>query len=230
MSQQVVSEVLRDTKSSPGNLSSQSSPLPTAWSEARHATSIATNSGQDSGDSESQSSRAASEADDDEPNNWDRDRDISDNSEGASNHSSNPSTSSFSTDQQFYRPEKATEVGSDSDSDTDHSSIPSQRSSDIEYEDEAEKVPGRQYNSSSSLFIDPSPGVFAISSNESYSVVATETGSQQGSTTLVSSKEERYTLAEDSRYLLAAHSKRHRTVQQVMARFSALCEFIREYC
>lgn len=222
---QVTFEVLRDTKSSPGNLSSQSSPLPTTRSDATYATSVITNDGQDSdlvaSDSENQSSRcAASEAD--EPNIWDRE---SDDSEVAINHSSNPSASSFSASQQFYRSEGAIEVGSGSDSDTNNSSL-SQRSSDIEYAEEAEKVPGWQYN----LAVDSSHGVLAIPSNESYRVAATETGSQRESTTLVGSEDERYTLAEDSRHLLAAYPKRHRTVQHVMARFSALCEFIGEYC
>lgn len=222
---QVTFEVLRDTKSSPGNLSSQSSPLPTTRSDATYATSVITNDGQDSdlvaSDSENQSSRcAASEAD--EPNIWDRE---SDDSEVAINHSSNPSASSFSASQQFYRSEGAIEVDSGSDSDTNNSS-PSQRSSDIEYAEEAEKVPNWQYN----LTVDSSHGVLAIPSNESYRVAATETGSQRESTTLVGSEDERYTLAEDSRHLLAAYPKRHRTVQHVMARFSALCEFIGEYC
>lgn len=222
---QVTFEVLRDTKSSPGNLSSQSSPLPTTRSDATYATSVITNDGQDSDlvafDSENQSSRcAASEAD--EPNIWDRE---SDDSEVAINHCSNPSASSFSASQQFYRSEGAIEVGSGSDSDTNNSSL-SQRSSDIEYAEEAEKVPGWQYN----LAVDSSHGVLAIPSNESYRVAATETGSQRESTTLVGSEDERYTLAEDSRHLLAAYPKRHRTVQHVMARFSALCEFIGEYC
>lgn len=222
---QVTFEVLRDTKSSPGNLSSQSSPLPTTRSDATYATSVITNDGQDSdlvaSDSENQSNRcAASEAD--EPNIWDRE---SDDSEVAINHSSNPSASSFSASQQFYRSEGAIEVDSGSDSDTNNSS-PSQRSSDIEYAEEAEKVPGWQYN----LTVDSSHGVLAIPSNESYRVAATETGSQRESTTLVGSEDERYTLAEDSRHLLAAYPKRHRTVQHVMARFSALCEFIGEYC
>lgn len=226
---QVTFEVLHDTKSSPGNLSSQSSPLPTTRSDATYATSVIINDGQDSdlvaSDSENQSSRrAASEAD--EPNIWDRE---SDDSEVAINHSSNPSTSSFSASQQFYRSEGAIEVDSGSDSDTNNSS-PSQRSSDIEYAEEAEKVPGWQYNNSPSLTIDSSHGVLAIPSNESYRVAATETGSQRESTTLVGSEDERYTLAEDSRHLLAAYPKRRRTVQHVMARFSALCEFIGEYC
>ncbi|OXB39897.1 hypothetical protein J007_00319 [Cryptococcus neoformans] len=221
---QVTFEVLRDTKSSPGNLSSQSSPLPTTRSDATYATSVITNDGQDSdlvaSDSENQSSRrAASEAD--EPNIWDRE---SDDSEVAINHSSNPSTSSFSASQQFYRSEGAIEVDSGSDSDTNNSS-PSQRSSDIEYAEEAEKVPGWQYNNSPSLTVDSSHGVLAIPSNESYRVAATETGSQRESTTLVGSEDERYTLAEDSRHLLAAYPKRHRTVQHVMARFSALYIF-----
>lgn len=222
---QVTFEVLRDTKSFPGNLSSQSSPLPTTRSDATYATSVITNDGQDSdlvaSDSENQSSRcAASEAD--EPNIWDRE---SDDSEVAINHSSNPSASSFSASQQFYRSEGAIEGDSGSDSDTNNSS-PSQRSSDIEYAEEAEKVPGWQYN----LTVDSSHGVLAIPSNESYRVAATETGSQRESTTLVGSEDGRYTLAEDSRHLLAAYPKRHRTVQHVMARFSALCEFIGEYC
>lgn len=160
MSQQVTSEALR-TKFSPGNLSFQSSPLPTARSEATHAASITINSEQDidlASDLEKRADRAASEAD--ELDNWDKD--ASDESEDASDHGSNSSTSSFSTDHQFYRSEEATEVGSGPDSDSNYSSIPSQSSSNIEYAEEAVNRSSQLYGNPS-LTVDLSPGILRIS-------------------------------------------------------------------
>lgn len=226
MSQQVTFEALR-TKFSPGNLSFQSSPLPTARSEATHAASVTTDSEQDIGlasDLDKQAGRAASEAD--ELDNWDKDS--SDESESASDHGSNSSTSLFSTDHQFYRSEEATEVDSGSDSDSNYSSITSQSSSNIEYAEEAVKRFSQLYGNPS-LTADLSPGTLRISSNETYRITATETGSQQESTTFIASEEETITLIENPRHPIAAQLKRHRTVQHTMARFSALCEFIHEY-
>lgn len=227
MSQQVTSEALR-TKFSPGNLPFQSSPLPTTLSDATHAASVAANCEQDIGlasDLEKQAGRAASEADELDNS----DKDSSDESEGASDHGSNSSTSSFSTDHQFYHSEEAAEVGSSSDSDSNHSSIPSQNSSNIiEYAEEAVKRSSQLYGNPS-LTVDLSPGTLRISSNETYRITATETGSQQESTTFIASEEETITLIENTRHLIAARPKRHRTVQHTMARFSALCEFIHEY-
>ncbi|KAE8537907.1 hypothetical protein D1P53_005968 [Cryptococcus gattii VGV] len=223
MSQQVTFEALR-TKFSPGNLSFQSSPLSTARSEATHAASVTTNSEQDVGlasDLEKQAGRAASEAD--ELDNRDKDS-SSDESEGAYDHGSNSSTSSFSTDHQFYRSEEAAEAGSGSDSDSNYSSIPSQNSSNIEYAGEAVKRSSQLYGNPS-LTVDLSPGTLRISSNETYRIIATETGSQQESTTFIASEEETITLIENFRHLIAAQPKRHRTVQHTMARFSALYIF-----
>lgn len=226
MSQQVTFEALR-TKFSPGNLSLQSSPLSTARSEATHAASVTTNSEQDIGlasDLEKQAGRAASEAD--ELDN--RDKDSSNESEGPYDHGSNSSTSSFSTDHQFYRSEEAAEAGSGSDSDSNYSSIPSQNSSNIEYAEEAVKRSSQLYGNPS-LTVDLSPGTLRISSNEAYRITATETGTQQESTAFIASEEETITLIENPRRLIAAQPKRHRTVQHTMARFSTLCEFIHEY-
>lgn len=226
MSQQVTSEALR-TKFSPGNLSFQSSPLPTARSEAIHAASITINSEQDidlASDLEKRADRAASEAD--ELDNWDKD--ASDESEDASDHGSNSSTSSFSTDHQFYRSEEATEVGSGPDSDSNYSSIPSQSSSNIEYAEEAVNRSSQLYGNPS-LTVDLSPGILRISSNETDRITASETGSKQESTTFMASEGEKTTLIENFRHLIAPQPKRHRTVQLAMARFSALCEFIHEY-
>ncbi|KAL0250486.1 hypothetical protein I308_102664 [Cryptococcus tetragattii IND107] len=222
MSQQVTFEALR-TKFSPGNLSLQSSPLSTARSEATHAASVTTNSEQDIGlasDLEKQAGRAASEAD--ELDN--RDKDSSNESEGPYDHGSNSSTSSFSTDHQFYRSEEAAEAGSGSDSDSNYSSIPSQNSSNIEYAGEAVKRSSQLYGNPS-LTVDLSPGTLRISSNEAYRITATETGTQQESTTFIASEEETITLIENPRRLIAAQPKRHRTVQHTMARFSTLYIF-----
>lgn len=119
-------------------------------------------------------------------------------------------------------------MDSGSDSDSNYSSITSQSSSNIEYAEEAVKRSSQLYGNPS-LTADLSPGTLRISSNETYGITATETGSQQESTTFIASGEETITLIENPRHLIAAQLKRHRTVQHTMARFSALCEFIHEY-